>query len=287
MNGAPFIFNVQTSEFIEKVVNASLERPVLVDFWAAWCGPCKTLGPLLDKVVTSYGGAVALAKVNVDENRELAAQLGIRSIPTVKIFLNGDIADEFVGMIAEPELRSIIESLSMDDTEKLLANAKELIEQERYEEAEATYVSILKAQPDNSAVRIALARLKLLKNEDGTAQKLLNEIPDTDPRYEEAQSLLGMFEFLRICEENGGLKKWREEVEKNPDDLEARYILGCCFAVDNSLREAFEMFLSIVRKDRDFGDGKARKAMLTLFTMTGPQNELTEEYRKRLALELF
>lgn len=287
MNSASFIFDVRTRDFANRVIKASMEKPVLVDFWADWCAPCKMLGPLLENVVASYGGKVLLAKVNVDENRELASQLGIQSIPTVKIFLNGEIADEFTGAITENEIRGIIDSLTVSDTEELLAYADKLIEQEQFDEAESVYATILETAPDNSTARIGLARLKILKGEDAAAEKLLNDIPETDSRYQEAQSLLGLFEFVKISEENGGLEKWTEAVEKNPEDLEARYMLGCCHAANSSFREAFELFFSIFKKDRKFGDGKARQAMLTLFTVLGPANELTEEYRRKLAMELF
>lgn len=287
MNTAPFIFDVRAGDFAERVINVSTEIPVLVDFWAPWCAPCKTLGPLLERVVASYGGKVALAKVNVDENRELASQFGVRSIPTVKIFLNGDIADEFTGAITESELRGIIDSLAVSDIDELLAYAAKLIEQDQLDEAESVYASVLGEQPDNSAARIGLARLMILKSEDAAAEKLLNEIPETDPRYSEAQSLLGLFEFVKICEENGGQEKWIEATEKDPEDLDARYMLGCCYAAGSSFREAFELFFSIVKKDRNFGDGKARQAMITLFNVLGPANELTEEYRRKLAMQLF
>ncbi len=287
MDTASFIFDVGMRDFADRVINASMERPVLVDFWAPWCAPCKTLGPLLERVIASYGGKATLAKVNVDQNRELAAQFGVKSIPTVKIFLNGDIADEFTGMIAESELRSMIDALAVSDIDELLAYAAKLIEQEQFDEAESVYGSILGGDPENSAARIGLARLLILKGEDAAAEKLLNEIPETDSRYQEAQSLLGLFEFVKICEENGGTEKWSEAVEKNPEDPEARYNLGCCYAANSSFREAFDMFFFIVKKNRAFGEGKARQAMITLFNVLGPANELTEEYRRKLAMELF
>ncbi len=283
----PFIYDVSTRDFADRVISASMERPVLVDFWADWCGPCKALGPLLERVVTSYGGKVLLAKLNVDENRELSTQLGIRSIPTVKIFLNGAVADEFVGAVPEEQIRSIIDSLAVTDTEELLMYAAQLVEQEQIEEAQSVYATILEENPGHSGALIGLARLMIRKGQDEDARKLLASIPDTDERYEEAQSLLGLFEFVQICEQHGGLERAMETAGRNSGDLETQYILGCCFAANNSYRQAFETFLSIVKKDRQFGDAKAHKAMLILFTVVGAQDELTEEFRKKLALELF
>ncbi|MHB9030836.1 MAG: thioredoxin [Candidatus Latescibacterota bacterium] len=286
-DAAPFIYDVNMNNFAEKVAEASYDRPVLVDFWATWCGPCKTLGPLLERVVTSYEGKIALARVNVDENRELAAQFAVKSIPTVKIVLNGAIADEFVGAIPEQEIRAIIDALAVSDVEEMLAYAAQLVEQDQFDEAESIYASILDEQPDHSGAHIGLARLHIRKGRDEEARKLLTAIPETDGRYGEAQALLGLFDFLKICEQSGGLEKSLDAAGKNPGDLEMQYTLGCCYAANNSYRPAFETFLALVKKDRQFGEGKAHKALLTLFSVVGPQDELTEEFRKKLAMELF
>jgi putative thioredoxin len=284
---AAFIYDVTMNNFSEKVVEASYERPVLVDFWATWCGPCKMLGPLLERVVASYEGKIALARVNVDENRELAAQFDVRSIPTVKIVLNGDIADEFVGAITEQEIRAMIDSLAVSGVEEMLTYAAQLVEQYQFDEAESIYASVLDEQPDHSGAMIGLSRLHIRKGRDEEARKLLTAIPETDERYGEARALLGLFDFVKVCEQCGGLEKAREAVGENPGDLESQYTLGCCYAAKNLYREGFETFLAMVKKDRQFDGGKAHKAMLTLFSVVGPQDNLTEEYRKKLAMELF
>ncbi len=283
----PFIYDVNTGDFQYRVIEASHSVPVLVDFWAGWCGPCKALGPLLEKVVSSYEGAVALAKVDVDRNPEISTRYGVRSIPTVKVFMNGEVADEFVGVVSEQEIRSLIESFAVDDVEKDLSYAAELSAADRLEDAQGLYESVISKRPDHSGARIGLARIKMALGEDDAALELLHAIPDTDPKYDEARALLGFFELVAECEKHGGLEPCLASSSANPDDLEAIYRLGCCQAASGAFPESLDTFLSIVKKDRAFGDGKAKKAMLILFAALGAGNEITEAYRKKLAMVLF
>jgi putative thioredoxin len=287
MNTQNTIFSVTAGDFEEKVVKASFEKPILVDFWAEWCGPCKVLGPLLEKVVMSYGGKVALAKVDVDANHELASHFGVRSIPTVKIVSEGAIVDEFVGALPETDIRKVIDSIDSGGTADLLAQAENLFEESRYKEAGSAFSDLLKQEPGNTDALIGLSRLKIINGDETGAGKYLDSIEENDERFEDAQKLKNALEFFTICKQHGGVKKSLKESEKNPSELEFLYILGCCYAAESSYREALETFLTIVRKNRLFGEGKARKAMLTVFEVIGGNNALTEEYRKRLSLELF
>lgn len=286
-DSSPHIFDVTADDFQAGVIEASFQTPVVVDFWAEWCGPCKTLGPLLERIVASYEGAVVLARVDIDRNPQLASQFGIRSIPTVKIFMNGEVADEFVGVISERDIRAIIDALAGDEIEKLLEHASRLGEEDRIDDAESVYAAILERKPEHSGARIGLARVKIVKGEDEAARTLLGGIEESDERYGEAHALLGLFEFMTICERNGGLDACAKASGDRPDDLDARFALGCCYAAGDLYKNALDIFLSIVKKDRGFGEGKAQKAMLTLFSALGSGHELTGEYRKKLAMELF
>ncbi|MDP2982295.1 MAG: tetratricopeptide repeat protein [Candidatus Latescibacter sp.] len=243
------------------------------------------------KNITVYNRASqrfpVLAKVDVDANHELASQFGVRSIPTGKIFVNGTIVDEFIGALPESDIRAVIDSIVSGGTVDLLASAEKLSEESQFDEAESVFTDLLEREPGNTGAIIGLSRLKIIKGDVSGARQCLDAIKETDDRFEEAKTLMGALEFLNICKQHGGLKKSLKASEKNPGDLEALYILGCCYAAENSYGEALEMFLSIVRKNRQFGDDKARKAMLTLFAVIGSNSALTAEYRKRLAMEVF
>jgi putative thioredoxin len=282
-----YIFDVSMSDFQRKVIDGSSRTPVVVDFHAEWCGPCKVLGPLLEKIVSSYNGKMALAKVDIDKNPQLADMFGIHSVPSVKIFVDGQVADEFTGLMPETDIRAILDSLGGDETEQLLEHASRLAADDHIEEAESVYAGILAKNPENSAARIGLARVKIAQGEDDDARALLAAVGTADSRFDEARSLLALFDFFTVCEHGGGFEACRTVAEKAPEDLEARYTLGCCHIAHDRFTDAMDLFLSIVAKDRGFGEGKAQKAMLALFTVLGRGNETAEEYRKKLAMVLF
>ncbi len=282
-----YTFDVNAEDFEQKVVKASYEHVVVVDFWAAWCGPCKMLGPLLEKIVSSFDGRVKLAKVDVDKNRELTSGFNIRSIPTVKIFSQGAIADEFVGVLPEQEMISILTVIAGGKHDDILQQAEAHEATGSLSDAEELYTSVLNEEPDNSAARIGLARVLLRNGGVEHANELLTGIEEYDERYDEAKSLLGTLDFIKVCRAAGKKEVWSDKVRKNPDDFEALYTLGCCYAADRQLDKALEIFLSVVKRHSEFDGGKARKAMLTLFTVLGQDHELTGKYRDLLARALF
>jgi len=281
------VFEVRESDFEEKVVRASRESVVVVDFWADWCMPCKMLGPVLENVVGEFGGRVLLAKVDVDENGELAGRFGIRSIPTVKIFKDGTVAEEFVGVIPEPQIRSLLQGLAGEERNDALEQASRLLDEGKLNEAEELYRSVLTANPKHSGALLGLARTELERGEYERAAGLLGSIDETDGRYKEARRLLAGIEFVRVCESAGGLADFLKNMNDEGRDLETEYALGCCYAAHKRYREALDTFLGIIKKDKSFGDGKARNALLALFDIMGPESELTRTYRERMANILF
>ncbi len=288
MNGAgEFVYDVDASNFMEKVVEESNSRVVVVDFWADWCGPCKMLGPVLEKVVASYNGRVALAKVDVDANQQLASQFGIRSIPSVKIIKDGGLAGEFVGAKNENEIRALLDPIAGSEEEDALAIARKLAQQGDEKKAAELYRSLIDEDPDNHKARLELARLELQGGSPETARQLLESIPEGEKEYDEARSILSLFEFSRVCFDAGGFEQANARREQSPDDLDAAYVLGCCYAGSERYEEACEIFLEIVGKDRNYGDGKAREAMISLFNVLGPESDVTRTYRGKLASILF
>jgi len=281
------IFDVDSESFQQKVIQASHEHVIVVDFWAAWCGPCKMLGPVLEKVVASFGGRVRLAKVDVDRNRELAIRLNVQSIPTVKIVSKGAIVDEFVGALPEHEITAILNAIAGGEHDDMLRQAEAYEAAGSLSKAEKLYTSILNEEPENSIARVGLARTLLKNGSVDRAAEILSGIGEYDERYEEAKTLLESLDFIKVCHSSGDSGTWREKITKNPGDLDALYSLGCCYAAEKQYENALETFLSIVRRNSGYGEGKARKAMLTLFLMLGQDSELTVRYRELLARALF
>ena len=282
-----YMIEVNTGDFYQKVIQASHEKVVVVDFWADWCSPCKILTPILEKVVASFGGRVILAKVNIEQNRELAVHYHVQSIPSVKIFSKGTAVEEFVGALPENQVASIIGAVAGDEHSEIIHQADVYLSEERFSEAETLYTSVLDNDPDQSGALIGLARIALMREDTSRADELLSQVSELDNRYEEAKSLLDTIDFIKICSKSGGVSSSIEKVKINPDDLEALYTLGCCYAANNSYEKAFDTFLSVIKRDSQFGNGKARNAMLTLFTILGKDNDLTAKYRDLLARTLF
>ncbi|HDY86835.1 MAG TPA: thioredoxin [bacterium] len=287
MNEIKYKYDVNSDEFDEKVIAASMERVIVVDFWAEWCGPCKMLGPILENVVKSFNGKVLLAKVDVDANQELALLYGIQSIPAVKVFKSGKLAEEFVGVMSEQEVKRIITSVAGDEIDEIVDHADKLLKEDRQKEAEKLYKSVIERNKDHPGALIGLAKIAIKNDDLERAKELLNTVDESVEQYNEARSLLAIINFSKVCNKAGGLEKSRESVEKTPGNLDLLYNLGCCYAVSSLYKEAFETFFSIIERNKDFGNGKAKDAILFLFNIVGQKSELTAENRGRLARILF
>ena len=282
-----YLYDVNEHEFDEKVIKASHTALIIVDFWAEWCAPCKMLGPVLERVVLSFGGKVNLAKVNIDVNQELSMRFSIKSIPAVKIFKDGSVVEEFIGALPENDVFAIVQSIVNYEYDEKLARAVQLAGKGHTRKAESLYTSILEENPDHPGARVGLAHLAIKTGQKERARTLLAAVDELEKEYGEAQALLSLLDFMDICESSGGLEKNKKHVRQNPEDLTMHYMLGCCYVAHTLYREAFETFLYIIKKDKHFGDGKAKEAVITLFTLAGKESDLTREYRDRLARELF
>lgn len=286
-NESVYTMEVNADDFYQNVVEASHEKVIVVDFWADWCAPCKVLGPLLDKVVASFGGRVILAKVNIEQNQELAVHYKVQSIPSVKIFSKGEVAQEFVGALPENQIVSIITSVAGDEHSDILHQADTYLNEGKVSKAEALYKSMLTETADQSGALIGLARIAIMNGDTDQAGDFLSQVSEMDDRHEEAQSLRETLDFIQVCYASGGIENCVSHAESNADDLEAHYNLGCCYAANKSYEKALDTFLTVVKRDSHYGDGKARNAMLTLFTVLGQDSDLTKKYRDLLARALF
>ena len=280
-------FDVTSADFKQKVIDASHQAVIVVDFWAEWCGPCKMLGPVLEKIVNSFNGRVLLAKVDVDRNPDLGQLFRIQSIPAVKIFMDGEIVEEFMGALQEQQIRAILEPLAGSDEGDALELANRMLADGRTDEAELLYDEILSMTPDRHAAVIGKARVALSRKAFDKAESLLKGIGELEKEYDLAQSLLKSIEFRKVCAKSGDQEQYTRRITENPGDLEARYLLGCCQAAGDQYEHALESFLAVVSRDAGYGNGNAREAMVAIFNILGSDNEITRVYRNKLAKALF
>jgi putative thioredoxin len=279
------VFDTNEREFEKTVLERSREVPVVVDFWAPWCGPCRTLGPLLERLTTEHGGAFVLAKVNVDENQRLASAFGVQSIPLVLGFRDGKIAAEFLGALPESGVRDFLGRLLPSDADRAVEVGAQLLAAGRSAEAEAKFQGALELDPRHGGALVGLARTLSGRGEDDEALAILERVgPGTELR-QEADRLSAA---LRI-RQTGAFdeQKLRARIATEANALDARFELAQGLAASSRYDEALGEYLEIVRRDRTFRDDAARKAMLDVFELLGSGNEIVDRYRSELAKVLF
>lgn len=283
--GTPAVIDVTERTFQTEVVERSRQTPVVIDFWAPWCGPCRTLGPTLEKLANEAKGAFVLAKVNVDENPRLAQAFQVQGIPAVMAIRNERLVDHFEGAQPESRVRAWLKGVL--DAEKRaddpLADIKAL-EAAQPEEAVAHYRLVLGSEPDNAEAQFRLARLLLLQGSP-EATALLEQIEADSPFFAQAGALLPLAPFFAAVEDSLGAL--RERAARDPSDLEAQFQLAAALARGGQHAEALELLLGIVRRNRAFRDDGARKAAVGLFALIGEDEPLVHEYRRALANALF
>ena len=283
-----FSLDVGAADFQQMVIEASHRVPVLVDFWAEWCAPCRALKPVLEKLAVDYGGRFMLAKLNSDQNQQLAQRYGVRGIPNVKAFVNGDIVDEFTGVLPEAQIRSFIDKLMPSPAEPLRIAAQEARARGEVEVACSLLDDALQLDPANEAVQLDLAEIHLDQHEFDTALAILGPLEHQARDIARLQTLLARLKLLA-----GGAgadpAELMARIAANAGDLAARLQLAHTLTLAHDYRSALEQLLEIVRRDRHWQDEAARKTMLDLFTLLGgdPQYDaLMREFRVQLARTL-
>ena len=281
-----YSFDTATDSFEQDVLKASTSVPVLVDFWAPWCAPCRVLKPILEKLAGEYQGRFLLAKVNSDEHPQLAAQFGVRGIPNVKAFIDGKLADEFTGALPESGVRAFIDQLIPTPGEKLRRAARALVAQGDFDEAERHLRSALELEPANHGVRLDLVELLLAKNSHAEADAMFAPIPERE-RDERADKLYSTLAFWKKSRQLPAIGELEAKLAANPDDLPSRLALGERLVADRRYEPALAALLEVVRKDRGALRTSARKLMVEVFTLAEDQDELVSQYRKLLAGALY
>jgi putative thioredoxin len=280
---ADFVVDVTSATFEQEVLEASQQVPVVVDFWAPWCGPCRTLGPMLERLAAEYGGRFKLAKVNSDENPELSQVFGIRSIPDVRAFRNGEQVDQFMGVLPERQLRAFIDDLAPAPAEAARREAAALRAEGNTEGATAALRAAVALDAGNELARIDLAEVLLeAGHTDEAAQQLegVRQNIDWDARVASLKQGIG------YARSGGNESELAARVAANPADLEARLALAGALAARKAWREAMDELLDIIRRDRGWRDGEARKQMLAMFNLASGDAQLVSEFRKKLASAL-
>jgi len=291
---ADLIKDSSEATFMADVIEASNEVPVIVDFWAPWCGPCKTLGPALEQAVTEARGAVKMVKVNVDENQMIAGQLRIQSIPTVYAFWQGQPVDGFQGAVPASELKAFIDRVvqaaggdasgGLDDA---IAAAEQMLEEGAAVDAAQTFAAILGEDPNNAAAYGGLVRAHIAMDDLDQAEAILNGAPAEISHSPEVEAAHAQLQLKKQAAGAGPVADLRAKVEANPNDHQARYDLAQALYAQGHGEEAVNELLELFRRDREWNDGAAKAQLMTIFEALKPNDPVALNGRRRLSSMIF
>lgn len=289
--GDGLVVETTTQTFMKDVIDASAEVPVLVDFWADWCGPCKQLAPVIEKVVRAAKGKVKLVKMNIDHHPEVAGQLGIRSIPAVIAFKGGQPIDGFMGALPEGQVKSFIDKLTAgappNEVDTALAEAEAAAAEGDLERASHFFAAVLQAEPANVAALVGLAGVFVTAGEFAQAEGLLAQVPAAsanDPRVAAVKARIALATQSENLDDVVALEA---RLTRDPGDHQARYDLALVLGAKGHHAEAVDQLIEIVRRERAWNEEAARKQLLTFFDAWGPKDPATLYGRRRLSSVLF
>jgi len=289
--GDDIVKDSSTAGFAKDVLEASRQALVLVDFWAAWCGPCKQLTPILEKVVRSYAGKVRLVKINTDEHSAIAAQLRVQSLPTVYAFRDGRPLDGFMGAQPEGTVRTFIDRLLGDEAEADLTGvieaAEAALEAGDLQGAAEAFAAVLQEDQQNAQALAGLARCYLKSGDTARAEQTLALVPPDKRTIAAVQSARAALDLAKMAGKSDNRSELEARLAANPADHAARFDLAVASAARGQNAEALDHLLEIVRRDRNWNDQAARKQLVQLFDAWGPKDALTVEGRRRLSSLLF
>ena len=282
MTDSPFIVDLTEENFPEVIGKGSRERPVLVDFWASWCQPCRILMPLLDRLAEEYGGKFILAKLNTEEQQQLASRFGIRSIPTVKVFRDGQPVDEFMGALPEAEIRSFLDRHIPRESDGLVARADDLLRSGDSNGAAKLIDEARSMDPDNPRVLLAVIRLQAALGQVDEAESALSRLPMAMLEDPEINVLKARLLFARAAAASAPVPQMEAALAAGHADSPTLFGLAAHRVEENRHEEGLELLLELMKRDRDYDDQAARRGMLAVFDILGGSGELVSRYRNKM-----
>lgn len=292
MTDSPFIVQLDEQNFMEVVVEGSDNTPVLVDFWADWCGPCKNLMPILEKLAVEFNGAFILAKLDTEAHPGIAQQLGIRSLPTVKLFKDRQLVNEFMGALPESEVRTFLEThvgepLVSEDAEDedagdtRVSNAMALFAQGQSDQAREMLQAAQADDPANPEILLALGQICISTGDLDTAESCLKALPESDREGTQGMRLAGTLELARESDSNASPQELQAQLDKDPTSSETRYKLAIAEALAGNVQTGMDHLLKLVQTDAGYNNGAPREKLLALFNVLG-DDPLVGQYRRKL-----
>jgi putative thioredoxin len=284
--------DITAANFETEAIAASMHTPVLIDFWAPWCGPCRTLGPILDKLAAEFAGRLKVVKVNTDDEMQLASVFGIRSLPTVMLLKGGQPVDGFMGLQPEGAIRQWLAphlgdgAPPVEDESAAEAEAEPAAPEVTPQEALATARRQLAAEPDKPEHRLALVEALIGTGDLDEAQSRLGELSDTDGQSDRARRAKALLEFHYIAQRAPTVSELDARLQSNPDDHEARHLLGVRLLLDGDAPAALDAFLELMRRDRAYGDDLGRRSLVQAFPVVADE-DLVGQTRRRMSSLLF
>ena len=288
------IKEVSEATFMQDVVEASKEKPVIVDFWAPWCGPCKTLGPQLEEAVKAANGAVTMAKVNVDDNQAIAGQLQVQSIPTVFAFANGQPVDGFQGAVSASEIKAFVDRVVAanggdveDGLDSAIASAEQMFDEGDFEAAIETFSAILEEDANNAKSYIGLIKCHIALGDLEQAEAILNGVPLEIAQSPEVEPVHAQIELAKQARDAGPINDLALLVEKKPNDHDARFKLAQALHGAGQVEDAVDQLLELFKRDREWNDGAAKSQLFIIFEALEPNNAIVLNGRRKLSSLIF